>query len=157
MGTALLDFRFRFQVSHVINFQTCFYFYVITGADLVRLWMGPFTPQICDSIYFLRNTTVVILVLLITIHIGLRYLFICKWRRMRIMNDDLIVRLAVICTIATALWLSFVKLSSPGRPQIMKVHNMKFNKDKIQFDEESGSILFPKVQCDPHTRGSKEE
>ena len=43
------------------------------------------------------------------------------------MNDDLIVRLAIICTIATALWLSFVKLNSPGRPQIMKVHNMKFN------------------------------
>ena len=40
----------------------------------------------------------IIVMILITIHIGFRYLFICKCKRMRIMNNDAIVKLAVTCT-----------------------------------------------------------
>ena len=56
---------------------------------------------------------------LVTIQIGLRYLFICRWKHMRVMKDDLIVILVLVCTFGATIWLMVVK--STGKPNIMMV------------------------------------
>ena len=63
---------------------------------------------------------------------------------MRVMNDNLIVELSIICTTGATLWLSFAKFLSPGReflPEVSKVEiflKTLTGFDPISFTEDSG-------------------
>ena len=74
------------------------------------------SPTLCFMIYFSISWIMLIYVYLSTIQTILMYLFICKWKHMKIMNDDLIVRLSLICTIGITFWLTYVhKFWSQGK------------------------------------------
>ena len=79
-------------------FQGCSHAYIVCGIDLIRAWCGPLPVSICGIAYWIRNMIFMEATFLVTIQIGLRYLFICRWKHMRVMKDDLIVLLVLICT-----------------------------------------------------------
>ena len=112
----LKDFSVLFS-----TFQGCLYAYIVCGIDLIRAWCGPLPVSICGIAYWIRNMIFMEATFLVTIQIGLRYLFICRWKHMRVMKDDLIVLLVLICTFGATIWLMVVKSLSPGKPKIMMV------------------------------------
>ena len=74
--------------------------------DVIRIWLGPLNTGVCKFVSWLRTMTSIALIFLITIQIGFRYLFICKWKRMRIIKDDLIVRLvSFTCQLQISWWI----------------------------------------------------
>ena len=87
--------------------------------------------------------------ILSTIEFVLRYQFICKWKCMRVMNDNLIVELSIICTTGATLWLSFAKFLSPGReflPEVSKVEIfLKGRLDLIPSPSQKIQIMDGKV------------
>ena len=96
------------------------------GADFIRLWNGPLPKTACIFTFFLRSWILDAYVILSTIEFVLRYQFICKWKCMRVMNDNLIVELSIICTTGATLWLSFAKFLSPGREFLPEVSKVEF-------------------------------
>ena len=114
-------------------FQGCSYAYIVGGIDLLRAWCGPLPVSICGIAYWIRNMIFMEGTFLVTIQIGLRYLFICRWKHMRVMKDDLIVLLVLICTFGATIWLMVVKSLSPGKPKIMMVSVATPLKDKKQI------------------------
>ena len=108
-----------FSVLFFYFFKGCLYAYIVCGIDLIRAWYGPLPVSICGIVYWIRNMIFMEATFLVTIQIGLRYLFICRWKHMRVMKDDLIVILVLVCTFGATIWLMVVK--STGKPNIMMV------------------------------------
>ena len=97
-------------------YKACIHIYFISGFHTLRLWITPMSPTLCFMTYFSISWIMLIYVYLSTIQTILMYLFICKWKHMKIMNDDLIVRLSLICTIGITFWLTYVhKFWSQGK------------------------------------------
>ena len=57
-----------------------------------------------------------------TIWMTLRYHFVCKWKRIRVMKDNLIARLVIICTFGGTIWLNFAKSYVFEEEQVIKVN-----------------------------------
>ena len=53
---------------------------------------------------------------------------------MKLMNDDLIVRLTIVCTIAVSFSNTLIKISSPGRsiPRVSELIPIPLVNSKIQ-------------------------
>ena len=102
-------------------FQGCFYLFVISGADFIRLWVGPLPSKTCDIICFARNWFLMVCSATLSIQIIMRYHFVCKWKRIRVMKDNLIARLVIICTFGGTIWLNFAKSYVFEEEQVIKV------------------------------------
>ena len=71
----------------------------------LRVWFGPLPFAIChfESLFNIMAFWYCMLILfMITLT---KFMFICVWKRMRQMNDDLIVRLALNWTIFLSIWI----------------------------------------------------
>ena len=71
----------------------------------LRVWFGPLPFAIChfESLFskiFFLHTILILFMITLT-----KFMFICVWKRMRQMNDDLIVRLALNWTIFLSIWI----------------------------------------------------
>jgi hypothetical protein len=106
-------------------FQGCFYLFVISGLEFIRLWVGPLPSITCDIICFSRNLFLMVCSATLSIQIIMRYHFVCKWKRIRVMKDNLIVRLAIICTFGGTIWLSFAKSYVFEEEQVLKVNESR--------------------------------
>ena len=72
----------------------------------LRVWFGPLPFAIChfESLFNIMAFWYCMLILfMITLT---KFMFICVWKRMRQMNDDLITRLAVNWAIFLSIWIS---------------------------------------------------
>ena len=96
--------------------------FVISGANFIRLWVGPLPSKTCDIICFARNWFLMVCSATLSIQIIMRYHFVCKWKRIRVMKDNLIVRLVIICTFGGTIWLSFTKSYVFEEEQVLKVN-----------------------------------
>ena len=79
---------------------------IVCGIRSFRIWFGPLPLGIC---HFQRwVSTVVIWYSLITlffIYLA-KFLYICVWKHMRDMNDDLIVNIIVRIALFISVWVS---------------------------------------------------
>ena len=82
--------------------------YFVSGSHTIRLWITPMSETSCFITYFTISWIMLCYICLSTIQTTFTYLFLCRWKCMKIMNDDLIVRLSLICTLSFTFWLTFV-------------------------------------------------
>ena len=62
---------------------------------------------------------------------------------MKVMNDDLIVRLSITCTFGATIWLCMANSMIPGRPSMQKVCT-------ILIDKKGGNLFeITRVTSDP--------
>ena len=87
------------------------------GIDLLRVWLGPLPHWICFvNLLLFKGTVGIGLPFLLFFLFFFKYLFICKWKRMRQVEDDLIFRLIMIPTFVLGFLLQLTKMIGPGRP-----------------------------------------
>ena len=86
----------------------------------------------CFITYFSISWMILCYIYLSTIQTIMKYLFICKWKRMKILKDDLIVRLSVICTFGITFWLTYVNKFWSGGKDKPTVN--KFNASLPRFN-----------------------
>ena len=133
--------------------------FVISGADFIRLWSGPLPSITCDIICFARNWFLMVCSATLSIQIIMRYHFVCKWKRIRVMKDNLIVRLVIICTFGGTIWLTFTKSYVFGEETVLKVNESRtcYNRTCKQATD---SVLASAPSCaqaraPPLTRGPR--
>ena len=80
---------------------------IVCGIRHIRIWFGPLPFEMC-YLHFWGTTFMIWYIVLLLFLISLiKFMFICVWKHMRNMIDDLMVRFAVI-------WAIFKQQSSSG-------------------------------------------
>ena len=84
-------------------FQGVFYAIVIYGLNVLRVCFGSLPIFLCNIAGFLKGCAITFGALTIAMYTLTRFMFVCIWKRMRQMDDNLIVRIATIQAIFMTL------------------------------------------------------
>ena len=91
-------------------FQGIFYVVVIYGLSVLRVCYGPLPIFLCNIAIFLNYWAILFGVITVAMYTFARFMFVCIWKRMRQMDDNLIVRIAMIEAIVMSLLFTVVSL-----------------------------------------------
>ena len=83
---------------------------------------GPLPLIICKTQMALTSTVLwfgVVIIVMVTIT---KFMFICVWKSMRTMNDDLMVRIAINLAVLSSIVMGLLKF----RAQVSSVYNADF-------------------------------
>ena len=86
-----------------MNFQGVFYAIVIYGLTVLRVCYGSLPVFLCNITGFLKAFAIMFGAIIIATNTFTRFMFVCIWKRMRQMDDNLIVRIATIQAIVLSL------------------------------------------------------
>ena len=100
------------------------YYIFVSGLDFVRLILGPLPTFFCTFNYIVRNLSIGTFYLLSIFYIILKFHFICVWKHLKIINDNLLTRIVLVIAFFISLWLSIVKMLSPGEKHITYVSTL---------------------------------
>ena len=84
-------------------FQGIFYAIVIYGLTVIRVCYGSLPVFLCNVAGFLKGCAIIFGAMIIAMYTFTRFMFVCIWKRMRQMDDNLIVRIATIQAIFMCL------------------------------------------------------
>ena len=109
-------------IWYLICFQGIFYAIVIFGLNVLRVLCGPLPIFLCDIAGFLNGYAILFAVITIAMCTFTKFMFVCIWKRMKQMDDNIVVRIATIQAIVmsllfnTATWLQL-----QGQPFVFPV------------------------------------
>ena len=84
-------------------FQGVFYVIVLHGLSVLRVCYGPLPILFCNIYLFLNGFSILFAAITVAMYTFARFMFVCIWKRMRQMDDNLIVRIATIQAIVMSL------------------------------------------------------
>jgi hypothetical protein len=79
---------------------------VIYGLSVLRVCYGPLPIFLCNIAVILSGFAILFAAITVAMYTFMRFMFVCIWKRMRQMNDNLIVRIATIQAIVMSLLFS---------------------------------------------------
>ena len=85
-------------------FQGIFYGIVVYGLSVLSVCYGPLPIFLCNIAAFLSGFAILFGAITVTMYTFTRFMFVCIWKRMRQMDDNLIVRIATIQAIFMSLF-----------------------------------------------------
>ena len=77
---------------------------MICGLRVLRVSYGPLPIYLCNIAGFLNGCAILYGIILCVIYTFTRFMFVCIWKRMRQMDDNLIARIATIQAIVMSLF-----------------------------------------------------
>ena len=86
-----------------IYFQDIFFAWVIYGLTVLRVSYGPLNTFLCDIAGFLNLFALMYIAMTMAMYTFTRFMLVCVWKRMRQMDDNLIVRIATIQAIVMSI------------------------------------------------------
>ena len=90
---------------------------MIYGIVVLRVCYGPLPIFLCNIAVYLSGFAILFVAITVTMYTFTRFMFVCIWKRMRQMDDDLIVGIATIQAIVLSLFFtaaSWFKLHGQG-------------------------------------------
>ena len=94
------------QNSHNFYFQAIFFAVLIYGLRVLRVCYGPLPSFLCNIAGFLNGCALLFVAITIAMYTFTRFMFVCIWKRMRQMDDNLIVRIVTIQTVVMSLFFT---------------------------------------------------
>ena len=89
-----------------MNFQGVFYAIVIYGLTVLRVCYGSLPVFLCNITGFLKAFAIMFGAIIIAMYTFTRFMFVCIWKRMRQIDDNLIVTIATIQAIVMSLFFT---------------------------------------------------
>ena len=106
-------------------FQGIFYVIVIYGLSVLRVCYGHLHIFFCNIYIFLNGFSILFSVITVAMYTFSRFMFVCIWKRMRQMDDNLIVRIATNQAIFMSLLFTAVSwLQINGQLTYIQVSNL---------------------------------
>ena len=102
------------SLNIIFHYQGIFYAIVLSGLRVLRVCYGPLPIFLCNIYGFLNGFALLFAAITVLMNILTRFMFVCIWKRMRQMDDNLIVRIATIQAII--MTLLFEAASWSGSP-----------------------------------------
>ena len=95
-------------LTKYIFFQVIFYAWVICGLTVLRVSYGPLNTFLCDIAGFLNLFVLTYIAMTMAMYTFTRFMLVCIWKRMRQMDDNLIVRIATIQAIVMSILFTVI-------------------------------------------------
>ena len=83
---------------------------MIHGLRVLRVCYGPLPIFLCNIVVFLNGFSILFVAITVAMYTFARFMFVCVWKRMRQMDDNLIVRIATIQAIFISLFFPAAEL-----------------------------------------------
>ena len=77
-------------------FQGVFYVIVLHGLSVLRVCYGPLPILFCNIYLFLNGFSILFAAVTVAMYKFASFMFVCVWKRMRQMEDNLVVSIATI-------------------------------------------------------------
>ena len=90
-------------------FQLIIYLVFCVGFDLAGIWFGPFPVLLCEFINISKAIVYLSFISTFFIIFIIIFMFVCVWRKMKIMNDFLIFHIITRTVVIYAVYLSIMK------------------------------------------------
>ena len=103
------------QMFSTLAWIVFLYIVLVYLPDGARFLIGPLNISSCEVIYFLKNFFIGCFLLTLDCIILLRYVFIFKWDKFAVINDDLIARFFNFSIAILGIWLVVVQRLSFGK------------------------------------------
>ena len=137
------------QMFSTLSWIVFWYIAVVYIPDGARFLIGPLHYSICEWIYLLKNFFIACFLLSLDCIILLRYIFIFKWKKFAVINDDLIATFFNLSIVVLSLWMVIVqRLTSRRMPllyfmctgkspveDVNSKNDFLKNTEKINFNE----------------------
>ena len=81
------------------------YAIVVCGVRSVRIWFGPLPFAVCNIQTWGANVTIWYSLLNVFFISLFKFMYICVWKSMRDINDDLVVRIVINVSIFISVWV----------------------------------------------------
>ena len=91
---------------------------MIYGLTVLRVSYGPLPIFLCTMFGFFKGYALLFSAITIAMYTFTRFMFVCIWKRMRQMDDNLIVRIATIQAISMSLLFTSTWLQLGGQHRI---------------------------------------
>ena len=78
---------------------------VVGGIRGARIWFGPLPSEICYIQLWATNVMIWYCVLMIFFVSFFKFLYICVWKHMRDMNDNLLVAFVIRLSLFISVWI----------------------------------------------------
>ena len=79
---------------------------MISGLRVLRVCYGPLPIFLCNTAVFLGGFAILFAAITVAMYTFTRFMFVCIWKRMKQMDDNLIVRIATIQAVVMSLLFS---------------------------------------------------
>ena len=76
------------------------------GLSVLRVCYGPLPIFLCNTAVFLGGFAILFAAITVAMYTFTRFMFVCIWKRMKQMDDNLIVRIATIQAVVMSLLFS---------------------------------------------------
>ena len=77
---------------------------MLCGLRVLRVCYGPLPISLCNIAGFLNGCAILFAVITVVMYTFTRFMFVCVWKGMRQVDDNLIVRIATIQAIVMSLF-----------------------------------------------------
>ena len=107
---------------------------MIYGLSVLRVCYGPLPIFLCNIAVFLGGFAILFAAITVAMYTFTRFMFVCIWKRMKQMDDNLIVRIATIQAIVMSLLFSaatWLKVHGQGMGLQVSFF-LSFNNTKFQ-------------------------
>ena len=102
------------------------------GVSVLRVCCGPLPIFLCNIAAFLSGFAILFVAITVAMYTFTRFMFVCIWKRMRQMDDNLIVRIATIQAIVMSILFTVITwIQLHGQPFGNQVSFFLFLIDKF--------------------------
>ena len=115
----------------ILFFKGILYYTIISGTDLLRIWVGPLPNFACFVLACLRSVLFVQTLMILCALTVIKFVFLCVLKRVPDMDDDLAAKWVLRSIMTLSFGLSAIKYSGETRP----------NKNEVTFS------LFANLIC----------
>ena len=121
--------------------QGALYGIIVCGIKSSRVWFGPLPVKICQFQHWAGHVMIWYCLLTLFFVSLAKFMYICVWKHMRDMNDDLIVTILVRTAVFFSVWVPTIgfnhKNGAKGQEMCIGIfndHNQIMNQE-ISYDE----------------------
>ena len=109
--------HYRTLINQLLSFQhilAVFYADILTGLDLLQAWTGTLSWPLCTFNCWGKVDIAItgsFILMVISVH---KFVLVCVWKGIRQMNDDLVARIVIICSLALGTMFTLIACMGPG-------------------------------------------
>ena len=143
-----------YSTSHIVwkslksTFQIAVFQTIAGVINLTRAWIGPLPAFICYLNLLLKGGIANGFLFLMLGIFVMKYLFICKWKRLRPIDDDFVARITVLSAVFWGFGVQFSKLIGPGRypNNFVSIHGVSKSRKRSLIQHSRLFVLVHSVQ-----------
>ena len=128
------------QLFSTVSLVTISYLVLVYIPDGIRYLHGPLPATFCDIHNFLKNFFGCCFILLFDCIVCLRYIFIFKWGKVSVFDENLVASFLQISIMALSFWMALVKRISVGRKPLNYYMCCGMNPNEGNDDEQKDEI-----------------